>query len=275
MCSKHPLRNNHGGCLLKRKFFLFFVERRIIKNKEFLTWESRIPTQAGTVRETGMVQLLLADSDKRTQEQIRAGVEKHGYELDTAESGIAAMKLLRRKEYDILLTELELPELDGINVCRQVRKASGIPVIFLSPKSREIDKMKAFDAGADDYVVKPFFTSELMARVHVFLERAGSSGKQAALFCGGISVYLNAKEAYVDGRLIELSPREYALLVLLMENQNIVLSRDVILDEVWGRDYEGTDRTVDSHIKSLRSHIQPYRQYINTVWGIGYKLCQM
>ena len=218
-----------------------------------------------------MIQLLIVDDDRQTRFKVRTAVEKEQMHLDEAEDGLQALKQLRRKEYDLILSDILLPELDGVTVLRQVRKSSDIPFIFLSSRSGEPDKLKAFSAGADDYVTKPFFASELVARIHVLLERCNKMIKRSFLSAAGITVNLDAREVLIDGISTPLSPREYDLLVFFMENPNQAHTRETLLDEVWGHDFDGTDRTIDTHVKSLRSRLRPYNGYVATVWGVGYR----
>ncbi len=218
-----------------------------------------------------MVHCLIADGDEKDRKRIKEKAEEAGYATDEASNGISALKLFRRKEYDIVILDAYLPELDGINVCRQIRKLSGVPVIFLTARSKESDRLNGFLAGADDYVLKPFYVSELMMRIGVILNRCNNKNVRTAIYAEGLSIHLNARAVYVDENQVALSPREYDLLVFLLENRNIALSRDTILNQVWGDDFEGTDRTVDTHIRILREHMKPYGNKIVTVWGIGYK----
>jgi len=218
-----------------------------------------------------MPYILIVDSDPRVRREITDYAKKTGYDVDEAEDGINAIKIFRRREYDAIILDVFLPELDGIDVVRQIRKKSGVPVIFLTAKSREHERLAGFEAGADDYVIKPFYVSELFARLNVLMAR-GAVSRRTVLSIRGLSVDLNSREVYVDEKPAVLTPREYDLLVFLMENPNIALSRETILKEVWGPDFEGTDRTVDTHIRTLREAIKPYSGCVMTVWGIGYKL---
>ena len=218
-----------------------------------------------------MINILLADSDENVRAKIRQYASGCEISVDEVRDGISAIKFFRRKEYNLVVLDAFLPELDGVNVCRQLRKVSSVPIIFLTAKSSEHDRLTGFSAGADDYVIKPFFVSELFARINVLLNRNKDVHKRAILNAGGISVDINARTVFVDEKPVSLSPKEYELLVFLMDNPGRALSRSAILRGVWGEDFDGTDRTVDTHIRALRDSLAPYGKYIITVWGIGYK----
>jgi len=219
------------------------------------------------------VRLLVVDGDKTVRRIIREKAAGEGYSCDEAADGIAAIKLFRRYDYNLILLETDLPQLDGRNVCRQVRKVSDVPIIIVTTRTSETDRLEGFDLGADDYVLKPFSPCELMARVKVFLRRSRGGGKavpQKVSF-SGLFIDTVSRCVYVDDRLIQLTPKEYDLLFFLSQNPNKAFSRDNMLNEVWGYDFAGSDRTVDTHIKTLRENIKPYDVFIMTVWGFGYK----
>ncbi|WP_066683482.1 response regulator transcription factor [Christensenella intestinihominis] len=218
-----------------------------------------------------MTNLLIADADAETRLKIRNYADPREFLIDEASDGISAIKLFRRKEYDLIALDVFLPELDGLNVCRQIRKVSAVPVVFLTAKSREFDRLAGFEAGGDDYIVKPFYVSELFARIHAILNRCRGTQKRILLSVDGLSVNLNSRSVWTDDIQVFLTPKEYDLLVFLMQNPNRALSRDAILSNVWGEEFNGTDRTVDTHIRTLRDSIRPYGNHILTVWGIGYK----
>lgn len=217
--------------------------------------------------------LLIADHDSTVRSLIKARALAEGYQCDEAADGIAAIKAFRRHDYGLILLDAQLPELDGRNVCRQIRKASDVPILLLSTRGAEADRLEGFDLGADDYVVKPFSLPELMARIKVFLHR--SAGLRRAIpskiSYDGLGIDTISRCVFVDDRPIQLSPKEYDLLFFLSQNPNKAFSREALLNEVWGYDFVGTDRTVDTHIKTLRENIRPYDQCIATVWGFGYK----
>jgi DNA-binding response OmpR family regulator len=219
------------------------------------------------------VRLLIVDGDESVRSVIKEKAAAEGFACDEAADGIAAIKLFRRYDYSLILLDTELPQLDGRNVCRQIRKVSDTPIIIVSARSSEEDRLTGFDLGADDYVLKPFSPCELMARVKVFLRRSGGIGRAVPrkISFSGLFIDTVSRSVYVDDRLVQLTPKEYDLLFFLSQNPNEAFSRDVLLNEVWGYDFAGSDRTVDTHIKTLRENIKPYDGYIMTVWGFGYK----
>jgi len=219
------------------------------------------------------IRLLVVDGDSTTRGVIRKKATEEGYACDEAADGISAIKLFRRRDYNLLLIDTQLPELDGANVCRQIRRMSDVPIIIISERGSEADKLFGFELGADDYVVKPFSVLELFARIKVFLHRGGGQSRSAPskISFGGLFIDSVSRTVYVDDRMVQLTPKEYDLLFFLSQNPNKAFSRDMLLNEVWGYDFTGSDRTVDTHIKTLRENIKPYDQYIVTVWGFGYK----
>lgn len=219
-----------------------------------------------------MARILLADTDKRTIELIRAGAHKHGHMLDIAPDGVTAIKMTLRANYDAILLEVYQTDIDGYVVCRHLRKSTNVPILFVTSKSKEHDRLRSFEVGGDDHIIKPFFTSELFARINLHISRNSAGQPKQVFSFGGVTVNLPARAVYVDERKVSLSPREYDLLVYLCGNADIALSRAMILDNVWGADFEGVDRTVDSHIKTLREQLKPYGGAITSVWGYGYKL---
>lgn len=222
-----------------------------------------------------MEKILIADSDADCRAKILKGILECGWRAEEACDGIDALKKFRRAEFDLVILEYEMPELSGIPVCRQIRKISAAPILFLSSKSQQHYKMECFDAGGDDFITKPFSLQEIIARIGVFLKWARGRESRTILMGGGITLNTESREVRTDDRLVQLSPREYGLLLYLMQNKNIVLSRSQILDEAWGDEYEGTDRTVDTHVRSLRERLsKPYSKAICTVWGVGYKFME-
>lgn len=219
------------------------------------------------------IRLLIADGDDTVRKLIKGYAQTEGYAVDEAENGISAFKMFRRNEYALVILDTELPELDGINVCRQIRKVSDLPILAESYKNAEADRLAAFGAGVDDYIAKPFSPLELMARVKVFLHRSGAIEHRPAakIAFGGLCIDMASHKVYVDDQPVTLTPKEYDLLVFLAQNPNRAFSRDELLNKVWGYDFFGTDRTVDTHIKTLRESIKPYQRCIATVWGFGYK----
>jgi DNA-binding response OmpR family regulator len=219
------------------------------------------------------IRLLIVDEDNSVRSVIKEYAAKDDFSVDEAADGITALKFFRRNEYNIIILDTALPELDGRNVCRQIRKISDVPIIFISSEIDEDDILSSFEAGADDYVTKPFFASELMARVKVFLHR--SSGQKLdstrRISANGVLADTVSRVVYVDEKAVKLTPKEYDLLLFLMRNPNKAFSRDALLNEVWGNDFFVSDRTIDTYIKALRENLKPYQHYIATVWGFGYK----
>lgn len=218
------------------------------------------------------IKLLIADADPSVRAIVRRCAEDEKWLLDEAKDGIEAVKLLRRKKYHLIILEVELPVIDGFMICENLKHNPDILVIFISKKSSEIDRLEAFEAGGNDYIIKPFYPRELVARIKNLLKLAGIvSMANQFLYSGKLKIDLYSQEVYADGKRIKLTPREYNLLLFFCRNPNKAFSRSMLLDLVWGRQFEGTDRTVDTHIKSLREKIKPYHNYITTIWGYGYK----
>ncbi len=220
-----------------------------------------------------MSKLLVVDDEAKIREVIREYSEFNGYEVDEAEDGMSAVGLVKLNDYDLIIMDIMMPKLDGFSACKEIKKIKDIPIIMLSARGEEYDKLFGFELGIDDYVVKPFSPKELMARVNAVLARHG--GKPQALSdvmkFGGLEINIPARSVTVDGKKADLTPKEYDLLFYMVENRNIALSRDKLLSDVWGYDFFGDDRTVDTHIKNLRNNLGDYRDYIVTLRGVGYK----
>ena len=220
-----------------------------------------------------MYKLLVVDDEPKIREVIREYAEFNGYEVAEAADGMSAVGLCKLNKYDLVILDIMMPKLDGFSACKEIKKISDIPIIMLSARGEEYDKLFGFELGIDDYVVKPFSPKELMARVNVVLERRRSAtrDKSDVMDFGGLSINIAARTVTVDGKRVELTPKEYDLLFYLAKNQNIALSRDKLLSDIWGYDFFGDDRTIDTHIKNLRNNLGPYRDYIVTLRGVGYK----
>ena len=237
-----------------------------------------------------MARILVVDDEEDIVNLIMRYAGREGYEVDTASDGSEAIDACAMRDYDAVIMDVMMPDVDGITACKKIRAVKDIPVIMLSAKGTESDRLFGFEVGVDDYVTKPFSPRELMARLNVVIKRhqvrtdtsgiiAGTGSDHAAdnrasdryLISGGIKVDLLGYDVYIDGDKTELTSKEYALLVYLMKNAGIVLSRDQILNEVWGYEYFGEDRTVDWQIKLLRNKLGRYRDKIHTVRGAGYK----
>lgn len=220
-----------------------------------------------------MARILVVDDEQKIREVIREYSEFNGFEVTEAADGMTAVGLCRLNDYDLIIMDIMMPRLDGFSACKEIKKLKDIPIIMLSARSEEYDKLFGFELGIDDYVVKPFSPKELMARVNAVLARhQGTMQIQPqCLEFGGLSINIAARTVTVDGEKIELTPKEYDLLFYLVENRNIALSRDKLLADIWGYDFFGDDRTIDTHIKNLRNNLGKYRDYIVTLRGVGYK----
>jgi response regulators consisting of a cheY-like receiver domain and a winged-helix DNA-binding domain len=220
-----------------------------------------------------MYKLLVVDDEPKIREVIREYAEFNGYEVTEAEDGMSAVGLCKLNKYDLVILDIMMPKLDGFTACKEIKKISDVPIIMLSARGEEYDKLFGFELGIDDYIVKPFSPKELMARVNVVLERRNSVSKDnsSVLTFDGLEINIAARTVSVDGKRVELTPKEYDLLFYLIKNKNIALSRDKLLSDIWGYDFFGDDRTIDTHIKNLRNNLGPYRDFIVTLRGLGYK----
>lgn len=222
-----------------------------------------------------MCKILIVDDEQNIRRVVREYAEFEGYSVEEAENGMEAVEICRQKDFDIIIMDVMMPRLDGYSACKEIKKTKNIPVIMLSARGEEYDKLFGFEIGIDDYVVKPFSPKELMARVKVVLKRNSHDSninKNEKLVFGGLEIDIPGREVYVDGKKASMTPKEYDLLFYLAKNNNIALSRDKLLEEVWGYDFFGDDRTVDTHIKMLRGSLgEKYRKYIVTLRGMGYK----
>ena len=223
-----------------------------------------------------MYKMLVVDDEQNIRRVVREYAEFEGYSVEEAENGMQAVEICRKKDFDIIIMDVMMPRLDGYSACKEIKKSKNIPVIMLSARGEEYDKLFGFEIGVDDYVVKPFSPKELMARVKVVIKRNSreedANNKLERLVFDGLEIDIPGREVYVDGKKISMTPKEYDLLFYLAKNNNIALSRDKLLEEVWGYDFFGDDRTVDTHIKMLRGSLgERYRKYIVTLRGMGYK----
>ena len=221
-----------------------------------------------------MAKLLIVDDEEKIREVVREYAEFEGYEVSEAADGREAVSLCRIEDFDLIIMDIMMPKLDGYSACKEIKKEKDIPIIMMSARGEEYDKLFGFELGIDDYVTKPFSPKELMARVHAVLNRAGAEKKDAVpavLKFGGLTIDPAGRSVSVDGKKIDLTPKEYDLLFYLVENRNIALSRDKLLQDVWGYDFFGDDRTIGKHIKNLRNNLGPYRDMIVTLRGVGYK----
>ena len=219
-----------------------------------------------------MAKILVVDDEIKIREIIKEYAEFEGYEVAQAEDGMQAVEMVKNQDFDIIIMDVMMPKLDGYSACKEIRKIKQIPVIMLSARGEEYDKLFGFEIGVDDYVVKPFSPKELMARIRAVLNRASASQRtEDVIRYEGLEINFTAREVKIDGQKVSMTPKEYDLLFYLVKNMNIALSREKLLEEVWGFDFYGDDRTVDTHIKMLRNSLGKYRNLIVTLRGMGYK----
>ena len=218
-----------------------------------------------------MYRLLVVDDEEKIRVLVRKYAEYEGYEVEEAADGMSAIELCRQEKFDLIILDVMMPELDGFSACREIRKFSQVPVLMLSARGEEYDRIHGFELGVDDYVVKPFSPKELMARVKAVIARRHPSVSKKILQYGGLVIDVDGREVTVDGEKTAMTPKEIDLLIELASHPGVALSRERLLSDVWDIDFFGDDRTVDSHIKMLRAHLGPYRDYIVTVRGMGYK----
>ena len=226
-----------------------------------------------------MARLLVVDDEAPIRVLIRKYAEYEGYTVEEAADGMEAVRLVRGGDYDVIIMDIMMPELDGFSACRDIRRFSDVPILMLSARGEEYDKINGFEVGADDYIVKPFSPRELMLRVEAVLKRVSVLSSQRTepvaskeiYSVGGLVADVTARIVTVDGRCVDLSPKEYDLLFYMMRNSNIALSREKLISDVWGYDFYGVDRTLDTHIKLLRKSIAPYSTHIVTLRGVGYR----
>jgi DNA-binding response OmpR family regulator len=218
--------------------------------------------------------ILLVDDEPNLRETLALNLRHTGYHVVTAGDGAAALDRVQTEHPDLVILDLMLPELDGLTVCRSMRQLSDVPVLMLTARTAELDKIVGLESGADDYMTKPFSLGELQARIRALLRRAGSRETAEQIVVGNLTLNLVSRRAFLAGKELVLSPKEFSLLAELMRHQGAVLSRDLLLTRVWGFDYYGDNRTVDVHVRWLREKIEdnpaePVR--IVTVRGIGYR----
>lgn len=220
-----------------------------------------------------MAKILIVDDEPRIAELIKKYASFEGHETEEVYDGMEAIDICKNSDFDIVIMDIMMPELDGFSAVKEIRKFSDVPVIMLSARGEEYDKIHGFEVGADDYIVKPFSPKELMMRIEAILKRVNSSveKRNSVAEYGGIRIDLDARIVTVDGNQVSLTPKEYDLLVYLTSNSGIALSRESIISTVWGYDYFGDDRTLDTHIKLLRKNLGDYASRITTLRGVGYR----
>ena len=216
------------------------------------------------------MKVLIVDDEEMIRAVLREYVEFEGGETDEACDGMEAVQKCRENQYDVVLMDVMMPKLDGFSAVKEIRKFSQIPVIMLSARSEEYDKLFGFEIGSDDYVTKPFSPKEVMARIHAVMKRGKQEVREAYEF-EGLKIDVAGRNVYVDGEKAELTPKEYELLFYFVQNIGVALTRERLLNKVWGYDFYGDDRTVDTHVKMLRGNLKEYRKFIVTLRGLGYK----
>ena len=221
-----------------------------------------------------MYKILVVDDEEKIRELIGKYAKFDGHSVDFATDGMEAVEKCRENTYDAIIMDIMMPNLDGFSACREIRKKSEVPIIMLSARGEEYDKINGFEIGVDDYVVKPFSPRELMLRVEAILkrsQRAEPETKAEIYKSEGLEVNFTARRVYVDQSEVNLSPKEYDLLFFMIKNKDIALTRETLINKVWGYDFFGGDRTLDTHIKLLRKSLGEYSKYIVTLRGVGYR----
>lgn len=216
-----------------------------------------------------MQKILIVDDEENIRKVIREYLEFEGFLCFEASNGEEAIKMCKENSYDLIVLDIMMPKIDGFTVAKEIRKKQSVPIIMLSARSEEYDKLYGFDVGIDDYVTKPFSPKELVARIKANLKRNTIMNEEISYL--GLKIDTLGHNVYVDNKKINLTNKEYELLLYLIKNKNIVLTREQILNNVWNMDYLGEERTIDMHIKTLRSLLGKYKTLIVTVRGVGYK----
>ena len=226
-----------------------------------------------------MYHILVVDDESRIRSIIKKYAEFEGHRVTEAADGMEAVHFCRSHEFDLIVMDIMMPELDGFSACREIRKTSQTPIIMLSARGEEYDKINGFELGIDDYVVKPFSPKELMLRIEAVMKRVRRGIDQAqkkenviiSLDDGGLRADVTARLVFIDGERVDMSPKEYDLFFYMLNNRNVALTREKLISEVWGYDFFGDVRTLDTHIKLLRKSLGRYAEYIVTLRGVGYR----
>ena len=218
------------------------------------------------------IKIMVVDDESRMRKLVRDFLAREGFQVIEAADGEEAVDLFyENRDVALIILDVMMPKMDGWQTCREIRAESKVPIIMLTAKGDEQDELKGFDLGVDEYISKPFSPKILVARVEAILRRSGKGQEDQLLSAGGIEINKTAHEVSVDGKKIELSFKEFELLSYFLENQGIALSREKILNHVWNYDYFGDARTIDTHVKKLRSKLGDKGELIRTIWGMGYK----
>lgn len=222
-----------------------------------------------------MSRILVVDDEFRIRQIIRKYAEFEGFTVEEAVDGMQAIEICRKEQFDLIIMDVMMPELDGFSACREIRKFSQTPIIMLSARGEEYDKIHGFELGSDDYVVKPFSPKELMMRVGAVIKRSGTGvigdAKKDVFTYEGLEVDFSARIVSIDGNRIEMTPKEYDLFFFMVKNKGLALTREKLISEVWGYDFFGDERTLDTHIKLLRKSLGEYSKCIVTLRGVGYR----
>ncbi len=219
------------------------------------------------------LKILVVDDETRMRKLVSDFLKKNGYQVIEAADGSEALDIFfEQQDIALVILDVMMPKMDGWQVCKELRSYSKVPIIMLTAKSEERDELLSFELGVDEYITKPFSPKILVARVEAILRRAGAGNTEDILSAGGIVVDRSAHSVTIDGEPVDLSYKEFELLVFFMENIGMALSREKILNSVWNYDYYGDARTIDTHVKKLRSKMGPKGELIKTIWGLGYKL---
>ena len=239
-------------------------------NIKSILWVQKIKLQE---RYKDMSKILVVDDEYRIRELIKKYAIFEGHDVIEATDGLEAISICTRNQFDLIIMDVMMPELDGFSACREIRKRSTTPIIMLSARGEEYDKIHGFELGIDDYVVKPFSPKELMMRVNAVLKRTAlDEGQKRDVFTyENLVVDFSARIVTINGERIDMTPKEYELFFYMVKNKGIALSREKILNHVWDYDYFGDARTIDTHVKKLRSKLDDKGNYIKTIWGMGYK----
>lgn len=221
-----------------------------------------------------MYKILIVDDEEKIRAFVRKYAVFEGHEVTEASDGMEAVEICKTQDFDIIILDIMMPELDGFSACREIRKTKQTPVIMLSARGEEYDRINGFELGIDDYVVKPFSPKELMLRIDAIMRRTrggSTTDSKDVVSFEGLTVDFTARLVYIDGRRIEMSPKEYDLFFYMVKNRGIALTRRKLIDEVWGYEYYGDDRTLDTHIKLMRKNLGDYARFIVTLRGVGYR----
>lgn len=223
-----------------------------------------------------MYNILVVDDEAKIRTVIRKYGEFEGYLITEVSNGIEAVEICKNKDFDLIILDIMMPELDGFSACRKIREIKDIPIIMLSARGEEYDKIHGFELGIDDYVVKPFSPRELMMRCKAVLARRNTSSQSKesvheVFDAEGLHIDFTGRTVMIDGEKANMTPKEYDLLFYLVRNKGIALTREKLITDVWGYDYYGDDRTLDTHIKLLRSSLKDYRKFLVTLKGVGYR----